>query len=138
MPITVTLTNGIIPSEELEKVVKEITDAFLDHHGLKGNSVMTPNVTAQLHIQPKNETFSGGIPIEGAWVEIKSPSFALADREIQKKFFAEVTNSIHKHSGGKLPKKHIWTNALHTIDGTWNMDGIAMTNEELGAEIAKG
>lgn len=138
MPITVTITDGVVPLERQGKVVKEITNSFLEKHGLEGNRVMTPNVTAQLHVQPKNETFSGGEPIEGAWVEIKSPSFALADRTVQKEFFAEVTEIIHKHSGGKLPKKQIWTNSLHTVDGTWNMDGIAMTNEELGAEIAKG
>ncbi|WP_298760616.1 hypothetical protein [uncultured Psychroserpens sp.] len=138
MPITVTFTEGVVPTESHRKVVKEITDTFLEKHGLEGNTVMTPNVTAQLHVQPKNETFSGGEPIEGAWVEIKSPSFALADREVQKTFFAEVTEIVHKHSGGKLPKKHIWTNSLHTVDGTWNMDGIAMTNEELGEAISKG
>lgn len=138
MPITVAFTEGVIPTEKHGKVVKEITDAFLEKHGLKGNTVMTPNVTAQLHVLSKNKTFSGGEPIEGAWVEIKSPSFALANRDVQKGFFAEVTEIVHKHSGGKLPKKHIWTNSLHTVDGTWNMDGIAMTNEELGEAIGKG
>ncbi len=138
MPITLTLTEGVVPAEKHGNVIKEITNAFLEKHGLEGNTVMTPNVTAQLHVQPKNETYSGGEFIEGAWVEIKSPSFALAERELQKGFFAEVTEIIHKHSGGKLPKKHIWTNALHTVDGTWNMDGIAMTNEELGKAISKG
>lgn len=138
MPITVTLTEGAVPSQAHAKVVKEISDAFLVHHGLGGNTVMTPNVTAQLHVQPKHETFSAGEPIEGAWVEIKSPSFALADRNVQKNFFAEVTEIVHKHSEGKIPKKHIWTNSIHTVDGTWNLDGIAMTNEELGEAIAKG
>jgi phenylpyruvate tautomerase PptA (4-oxalocrotonate tautomerase family) len=138
MPITVTLTEGVVPVEKHGKVVKEITDEFLKHHGLGGNTVMTPNATAQLHIQPKNETFSGGEPVSGAWVEIKVPSFGLADRDVQKNFFADVTEIVHKHSGGKLPKKNIWTNVLHTVDGTWNMDGKAMTNEELGEAISKG
>ncbi|WP_422359575.1 hypothetical protein [Reichenbachiella sp.] len=138
MPITITITKGVIASERHGKVVKEITDSFLEKHGLAGNTVMTPNVTTQLHIQPKNETFSAGEPIEGAWVEIKSPSFALADRKVQQEFFAAVTEIIYKHSDATLPKKHIWTNAVHTVDGSWNMDGIAMTNEELGAAIAKG
>ncbi|WP_422348524.1 hypothetical protein [Flagellimonas sp.] len=138
MPITVTLTEGVIPREKEGKVVKEITNAFLEHHGLGGNKVMTPNATAQLHIQPKRETFSGGDPVSGAWVEIKVPGFGLASREVQKGFFAEATEIIHRHSDGKLPRKNIWTNALHTVDGTWNMDGVAMTNEELGVEIAKG
>ena len=86
MPITVTLTEGVMPTQQQNQVVKEITDAFLAHHNLAGNSVMTPNVTAQLHIQPIRETFSGGEPVSGAWIEIKVPSFALADRGVQKEF----------------------------------------------------
>ncbi len=138
MPITVTLTEGIVPTEQQKQVVKEITTTFLEHHNLGGNSVMTPNVTTQLHILPMSETFAGGEPVSGAWVEIKVPSFALADREVQKAFFADVTEIVHKHSGGQLPKNQIWTNVLHTVDGTWNMDGQAMTNEELGMAISQG
>ncbi len=138
MPITITLTEGVVPKEKQGQVVKEITDRFLEHHKLEGNTVMTPNMTAQLHIQPMSETFAGGEPVSGAWVEIKAPSFALADREVQKDFFSDVTELIHRHSGGRLPKKQIWTNVLHTVDGTWNMDGVAKTNEELGDAISKG
>jgi len=138
MPITVTLTEGAVPAEKHRQIVKEISDTFLEHHNLGGNTVMTPNVTAQLHVQPITETFAGGEPVSGAWVEIKVPSFALADRKIQKDFFSDVTEIVHKLSGEQLPKKNIWTNVLHTVDGTWNMDGIAMTNEELGEAIAKG
>ena len=138
MPITVTLTEGVVPAEQQNQVVKEISDIFLEHHNLGGNTVMTPNVTAQLHVQPMSETFAGGEPVSGAWIEIKVPSFALADREVQKSFFADVTEIVHKHSGGQLPKKQIWTNVLHTVDGTWNMDGVAMTNEELGEAISNG
>ena len=138
MPITVTLTEGAVPTGKHGQVVKEITDSFLEHHKLEGNTVMTPNVTAQLHIQPIRETFSGGVPVSGAWIEIKVPSFALADREVQKRFFADVTELVHQHSGGQLPKVHIWTNVIHTVDGTWNMNGIAKTNEELGEAISKG
>ncbi len=138
MPISVTLTEGVIPTEKQGQVIKEITDSFLEHHKLGGNTVMTPNITAQLHTQPMNETFSGGEPVSGAWIEIKAPSFALVERDIQKSFFADVTELVHQHSGEQLPKERIWTNLLHTVDGTWNMDGIAKTNEELGVAISKG
>jgi len=138
MPITVTLTEGVVPTDKQSQVVKEVSDSFLEHHNLSGNTVMTPNVTAQLHIQPLQETFAGGVPVSGAWVEIKVPSFALADREVQKRFFADVTEIVHRHSGRQLPKNQIWTNVLHTVDGTWNMDGVAKTNEELGEAISKG
>ncbi|VAW81937.1 hypothetical protein MNBD_GAMMA12-1956 [hydrothermal vent metagenome] len=138
MPITITLTKGVVQETLQNQLVKDITDSFLQHHNLEGNSVMTPNVTTQLHIQPLETTFSGGKPISGAWVEIKVPSFALADRTVQRDFFSSVTEIIYKSSGKQLPKEQIWTNVLHTVDGTWNMDAVAMTNEELLQKISQG
>lgn len=138
MPLTLTLTQGVLPEGAEKIAVANITDAFLKWHGLTGNTVMTPNVTAHVHILPQETTFAGGKEVAGAWVEWKVPSFALADRNIQQGFFEDVTNIIHELSGYKHPKAHIWTNALHTVDGTWNLDGKAMTNAELGAAISAG
>jgi hypothetical protein len=138
MPLTLTLTEGVLPKGAERTAIAQITDAFLKSHGLSGNKVMGPNVTAHVNLVPKGLSFSGGEPVDGAWIEWKVPSFALADRNVQKAFFAEATDIIHRLSDGKLPKERIWTNALHTVDGAWNMNGIAMTNAELGAEISKG
>jgi hypothetical protein len=52
--------------------------------------------------------------------------------------FADATEIIMELSGGKQPAEHIYSNVVHTLDGSWNFNGIAMTNEEIGAEIAKG
>jgi len=138
MPLTLTLTEGVIPEGKVKEAVSQITDAFLKNHGLAGNKVMTPNVTAQVTIIPKNRSFSGGEEFKGAWVEWKVPSFALADRNVQKSFFADATEIIYKLSGDKQPKDNIYGNVLHTVDGGWNLDGIAMSNEELGEAIGKG
>lgn len=138
MPLTLTLTEGVLPKGAEKTAVAQITGAFLQSHGLSGNRAMTPNVTAQVHLIPRGLSFSGGEPVDGAWIEWKVPSFALADRGVQKAFFAEATRIIHDLSGGKLPKERIWANALYTVDGTWNMNGAAMTNAELGVEISKG
>jgi len=138
MPLTLTLTEGVLPVGKEKEAVSQITDAFLKNHGLTGNTVMTPNVVAHVVVLPKSRTFSGGEEFSGAWVEWKVPSFALADRDIQKNFFAEATEIIYKLSGNKQPKEHIYGNALHTVDGSWNLDGVAMTNEELGEAIGKG
>jgi hypothetical protein len=35
-------------------------------------------------------------------------------------------------------KDNIYFYVVHTVDGAWNLDGQAMSNEELGAAIAKG
>lgn len=137
MPITLTLTEGVLPVEQEAVAISRITEAFLRHHGLGGNAVMTPNVTAHIAILPKCHTFAGGKPVEGAWVETKTPSFALADHATQTAFFGEATQILHDLSGGALSKDRIWSNGVHTVDGTWNIDGTARTNAELGDALSK-
>ena len=42
MPLTLTLTEGVLPIGKEKEAVAQITDAFLKNHGLTGNKVMTP------------------------------------------------------------------------------------------------
>ncbi len=138
MPIAITLTEGALPKGSEKEAGKRITEAFLKWHELSGNKVMTPNVTSQIHILPKDSSLSGGEPFVGAWIETKTPSFALSSREIQEGFFKQATDIIEELSEHKLPRKNIYSNSVHTVDGSWNMDGRAMTNEQLGEAISKG
>lgn len=138
MPLALNYTAGALPDAALPGLARAITAAFLERHGLGGNAVMTPNVTMQVQALPKAATYSGGAPVSGAWLECKVPSFALADRGVQEGFFADATALIAEAAGGALPRERIWTNAVHTVDGTWNLDGKAMTDAGLGAAIAKG
>lgn len=138
MPITLTLTEGVLPAPAIKTAVARITESFLRHHGMTGNTVMTPNVTAHVNLLPKGLSFAGGEEVDGAWIETKTPSFALADRDIQKSFFDEATRIVHDLSGGDLPKERIWTNGVHAVDGTWNIDGTPLTNAEIGAAVSKG
>jgi hypothetical protein len=138
MPLTLTLTEGVLPEGAENQAVARLTEAMLKWHGLVGNKVMEPNITAQVHILPKNATYSGGKPFAGAWVEWKTPSFAFNSREVQKGFFNDATDIIHTLSGGKQPRDNIYVNVVHTVDGAWNLNGKAMTNEQLGATIAGG
>jgi hypothetical protein len=138
MPLTLTLTEGVLPAGTENQAIEELTKSMLERHGLTGNSVMTPNITATLHVLPKNQTFSGGKPFSGAWVEWKVPSFAFADRGVQQGFFDDATDIIEKLSGNKQPRNQIYVNVVHAVDGAWNLDGKAMTNEELGQAIQQG
>lgn len=138
MPLTLTLTEGVLPTGAEQQAIARLTDAMLKWHALSGNTVMTPNVTAHVQILPKQATFSGGKPFAGAWIEWKTPSFAFNTREIQIGFFKEATDIIEALSDGKQPRNHIYVNVVHTVDGAWNLNGQAMTNEQLGAAIAKG
>jgi hypothetical protein len=138
MPLTLTLTEGVLPQGAEKTAIVRITDAMLKWHGLTGNKLMTANVTATVHVIPRSASFSGGKEFSGAWIEWKVPSFAFVDRKVQQGFFAETTAIIHELSGNKQPKEHIYINVLHAVDGAWNFDGRAMTNEELGEAIANG
>ncbi|KLN61584.1 4-oxalocrotonate tautomerase [Kiloniella spongiae] len=138
MPITLTLTNGVISAGQEAVAISKITTSFLKHHGLEGNTVMTPNVTAHVVIVEKGHSFAGGKPIEGAWIETKTPSFALADHDVQSAFFGEATQILHDLSGGTLPKDRIWSNGVHAVDGTWNISGKALKNVEIGEAVSAG
>ena len=138
MPITLTVTEGALPSGTEQQAGKRITDAFLRWHDLSGNKVLTPNVTSHIVILPKNLSLSGGEPFVGAWIETKTPSFALSTREVQEGFFKEATDILEELSAGALSRDRIFGNALHTVDGTWNMDGRAMTNEQIGKALSRG
>lgn len=136
MPLTLTLTEGVLPAGSEKEAVDQLTAAMLKWHGLTGNKVMTPNITATVHVLPKVSTFSGGREFSGAWAEWKVPSFTFSSREIQKGYFEDATDIIHQLSGGKQPKDNIYVNVVHTVDGAWNFDGRAMTNEEIAAAVS--
>ncbi|NLH82878.1 MAG: 4-oxalocrotonate tautomerase [Phyllobacteriaceae bacterium] len=135
MPITLTLTEGALPPSALAPTVARITEAFLDAHGLAGHPVMTPNVTTHLVVLPEGTTFSGGRPVVGAWIETKTPAFALAERAVQSRFFAAATRILHDASDGRLEPARIWSNGVPTVDGTWNIDGVARGDEEIVAAL---
>lgn len=131
MPLTLTLTEGVLPIGSEKNAIERITDAFLKAHGLSENKVMRENITAHYVVLPKNQTFAGGKEIAGAWVEWKTPSFALANSEAQKPFFLDATDIIHDLSDGRQPRGNIYVNVVHAVDGGWNMNGLAMTNAEI-------
>ncbi len=131
MPLTLTITEGVLTEGSEAQAIQELTDAMLESHGLAGNSVMTPNITANLHILNKNHTFSGGKPFSGVWVEWKVPSFAFSDRDIQLQYFKKATDIIEKLSGYSQARDNIYVNVVHAVDGAWNFDGQAMTNEQI-------
>ena len=52
MPLTLSLTEGVLPNGKEKEAVAQISDSILKWHGLTGNTVMTPNITATLHFRP--------------------------------------------------------------------------------------
>lgn len=138
MPLTLTLTEGVLPVGTEKQAFSKLSDAMLKWHGLTGNKVMTPNVIGSINIIPKEHTFSGSKEAGVAFIEWKVPSFAFNTRDIQLGYIAEATDIIHEMSGKKLPKEHIWVNVLHAVDGAWGIAGQAMTNQQLAEALSTG
>lgn len=138
MPLTLTLTEGVLPKGQEKIAFARLSDAMLKWHGLAGNKVMTPNVVGSIHILPKDQTFTGMRETPVAFIEWKVPSFAFVTRDIQIGYFEEATSIIQELSGGKQPRDNIYINVVHAVDGAWNFGGKALTNAEIGAQVAKG
>jgi hypothetical protein len=117
----------------------KLSNPFLKRHGLLNNTVMNPNVTANVIIVPKSLCFSGGEKFVCVWVEWIIPSLAFASREMPKGYGQDVVDIILDLSDGKLPKESNYFNVVHTVVGTWNLDGAAMSNKGLlGTAIGAG
>jgi hypothetical protein len=138
MPLTLTVTEGVLPKGSEKATFARLCEAMLKWHGLTGNRVMTPNVVGSIHVLRKEETFSGMQETPVVFVEWKVPSFAFTDRSIQTGYIEEATNIVHDASGGRQPKQHIWVNVVHAVDGAWGIAGQALTNEQLGGRVAEG
>ncbi|MBI5462292.1 MAG: 4-oxalocrotonate tautomerase [Gammaproteobacteria bacterium] len=138
MPLTLTVTEGVLPKGTEKAIFKRLAEAFLKWHGLTGNKAMTPNVIGSINVLPKEHTYSGLRETPVVFIEWKTPSFAFASREIQLGYIEEATNIVHEASGGTQPKEHIWVNVVHAVDGTWGINGKGFTNDELASVISKG
>lgn len=138
MPLTLTLTEGVLPKGTEKATFARLSDAMLKWHGLTGNKVMTPNVVGSIHVLLKEDTFSGSKEAPVVFIEWKVPSFAFATREVQLGYIADATNIVHEASGGRQPKENIWVNVVHAVDGAWGIAGNAMTNAQLGEAVTKG
>ncbi len=136
MPLTLTITEGVLPAGEEQLAFKRLSDAMLKWHGGTGNTFLTPMVVGSINVVLAQHTYSGSQESPVVFIEWKTPSFAFATRDIQVGYVAEATDIIHEMSGGKHPKARIWVNVVHAVDGAWGVNGIAMTNEELGAAAA--
>lgn len=138
MPLTLTVSEGVLPKGQERVAFAKLSELMLKWHGLTGNKTMTPNVVGSLHLAPKGTTFTGMQDTDVVFIEWKVPSFAFVDRKVQSGYFQDATDLIHEMSGQRLPKDKIFINVVHAVDGAWNFDGRALTNAEIAAEVSKG
>ena len=138
MPLTLIITEGLLPKQHQQATIARLSESFLKLHGLAGNRFFTPNVIGHIAELPAESTFAGLKQTPVAIVEWLTPSFAFASREIQEAYVAEATQIVFDACDGKHPKEKIWVNLKYAVDGMWGIGGNAYTNEALGAAAALG
>jgi hypothetical protein len=138
MPLTFTVTEGVLPKGQEKIAFARLSEAMLKAHGLLGNAVMTRNVVGSLHVLPKHATFTGMQETAVAFVEWKVPSFAFTDPNVQKAYLREASDILFGMAEGRLPRDNIYVNVVHAVDGAWNFEGERMSNTEIGSRVAQG
>ena len=136
MPLTLTLTEGVLPAGQEKVAFAQLSEAMLRAHGLLGNAVMTRNIVGSVHVLPRQATFTGAAETAVVFIEWKVPSFAFADAAVQRRYFQEASDIIDRLSGGRHPRDNTYINVVHAVDGAWNFEGVRMTNAEIGARVA--
>jgi hypothetical protein len=138
MPLTLIVTDGLMPRERQATTMARLSEAFLRLHGLAGNQALTPNVIGHVQSVPAGSTYSGLKPTAVAIVEWLTPSFAFTSREVQQAYVKEATDIVHDACDGKLARESIWVNMRHAVDGGWGIAGRAYTNAELVEMVGRG
>lgn len=138
MPLTFTITEGLLPKGQAKVAFARLSEAMLKAHGLSGNAIMTRNVVGSIHVLPVDATFVGLQETPVAFVEWKVPAFAFTDPAVQATYFREASDILTDMTSGRLARENIGINVVHAVDGAWNFDGERMTNAEIGARVAHG
>jgi hypothetical protein len=131
MPITLTVSEGVLSTEAEAPTFAALTQALLSVAQLEGNAFMTPNVIGTLNVIPAGRVFSAGKPAVAAFVELTLPQIALATPEAKQAFTEKATRILEQAAGGRLARDHIWTNIVYAAEGSWGIAGRAHSNADL-------
>ena len=131
MPITLYASEGVLNETAEREVFAELTEIFLKHHNLNGNTFLTPNVIGEVSVIPRGKSFAGGKPAAIAIVELKVPAFALGTAEQKQSFVSDTTDAVFRASQGRVARDHIWVNMVYAVDGLWGIGGQAFSNDQL-------
>lgn len=137
MPITLYVTENVLSETAEATVFAELTDIFLKHHNLAGNTFLTPNVIGEINTIDRGRSFAGGRRADIAIVELKVPSFALATPAQKQGFVADATAAVVRASDGRLKRDHVWVNMVYAIDGLWGIGGQAYSNDQLLKSVSQ-
>ncbi|MGG6893947.1 tautomerase family protein [Rhizobium sp. BR 315] len=131
MPITLTVSEGLLSSQAQAQAFAGLTDAVLDVAGLTGNTFMTANVIGTINVLPANHVLAAGKPVAAAFVELKLPEIALATTEAKRAFIEKATEVVERAAEGRIKREHIWSNIVYAPEGAWGIAGQSYSNADL-------
>ena len=135
MPITLTISEDLLPAASAEQVMADLSDALLEVDHLTGNTFMTPNIVSVLQLLPSGRLFAAGRPAKGALVELKLPAIALASGEAKQAYIDKATGAVERACEGRLRRDQIWVNVVYAADGAWGIAGQSFSNAALIAAV---
>jgi hypothetical protein len=135
MPLTVIATKGLFTPVNEKRIIPELSALMLRLHGLEGNKFMTPVVIGHLELVTPELIFSGGAPVNAVFIEWKVPSLAFSNQQVLNDYVRDATDVVTALSDGKLPKKNVFVNVVHAVDGSWGIHGKAYSNAELDTAV---
>jgi len=138
MPLTLILTEGLVPPERQPATMARLSEAFLRLHGLSGNTALTRNVIGHVQSVPEGSTYAGLQPTKTAIVEWLTPSFAFSSHELRCAYVKEATDIVEEACEGRLARDAIWVNMRYAVDGGWGIAGQAYSNAELVEMASRG
>ena len=77
MPLTLTLTEGVVPKGQEKVVFSRLSEAMIRWHGMTGNALMTANIVGTVQVLPVDATFTGMKETAVAFAEWKVPAVCL-------------------------------------------------------------
>ncbi|ENN87793.1 hypothetical protein RHSP_47456 [Rhizobium freirei PRF 81] len=135
MPITLTVSEGLLSSQAQAQAFAGLTDAVLDVAGLTGNTFMTANVIGTINVLPVDHVLAAGKPVAAAFVELKLPEIALATAEAKRAFIEKATDVVERAAEGRIKREHIWSNIVYAPEGAWGIAGQSYSNVDLVGAI---
>ena len=135
MPITLTVSEGLLSPEAQSQAFAGLTNALLEAAGLSGNAFMTANIVGTINVLPREHVLAAGEPVAAAFIELKLPEIALATAEAKQAFIERATSVLERAAEGRLRREHIWSNIVYAPDGAWGIAGRSYSNVDLVGAI---
>lgn len=134
MPMTIKITEGVVPTDAEPKMADELTAAFLEVNGATGNPFLAPNFPVIIMTIPAAKCYLDGKPAKFAQVELRVPSFALTELAAKKAWVEAATDIVRRNAGDRMPPQNIWVNMVHG-DDLWGVGGTLYTDATLKTAI---